>query len=1232
MAKKINLLELNEKAYNLCLTNPKKAFDLAQKAIVEAGVNNDEEQFASAKATLAYSQQALGLLAESYNNAMSSLKFYLKTDNTEKIAFLYNTLGWIFYYLRNNEKRLEVNLLSLKLREAIKDKDFNSYAISLNNTGETYLRLNKPNEALKLLDKLATHIEKLGLLLKTNVLLNIAEANLLLQKLTKAEKTINQAILLAKEIDEKKDIIISLIISARINKEQGKVDICKKLLIEALSIKTTEDTLDEEEQIFELLHKIYAGEKNWQKAYYYHDKHSKTRTKIEKKRSAKALKGIHFRHQIKELESEKTLLYEQVKLKTKEVFDISRFPAENPNCIMRINNKARIVYANVPAKTNFMNLFGIDIDKKIPRHISSFLEEVDKSKEKVLNKIVEFKGRTFAVSIKKIEKNQSKVFSFLGFEEKSDAKAEDYYNIYAHEITKYQQEVNKRELALKRTMEAIKIKDNKTRTILDNALDGIILVSEDWNVLEWNKQTKKTLKLVKEKRGEYSLFDFIANTKEQDKKEIIRICERVQKDGNSLRQEIVALTAKNETLDLEVSITFADTIDGVEGIIFIKDITAQKKSEQQRKYMFEQRQLDFEIEQTVNQFIQSIFLKTTIDEVLWSLAKECIAKMGFVDCVIYMLDETSSELIQKAAHGPKNPLKMDIYNPITIPVGKGIVGTVAKTGKAEIVYDTTKDKRYIVDDDNRKSEITVPIILGNKVIGIIDSEHPEKDFFTQKHLRILTTVSSIVANRIDKLKERMFFGYILNNLPADVVVFNSRHEYVFINPVAVKNKKTREFLIGKTDYDYCVYKKIPKKLADSRREKFDSVIKTKKTIQWEEEVTHHGGREFVLRRMSPILNENNKINYVVGYGIDITARVIAEEKREALQQQIVEINASLEKEVDQKTQENIQLSEKMVQQERLVLAGEIAGTVAHELNTPLGAIVAGSDGLKDNIDELFSNLLILCTSEEIEFAFQLNLDLSFSLFIGGRKAIKRKNEIKTGLIQVYRQEDDSVKELADLFFKTNISLTDKKTVNHILRSQNPQRFLKLILSIGTIRALLETTVESSKRAASVIQNIKSSLSVTKGQKKEKIDLRQNISSVIKLFRHEIESIAKLEVSLEEDVYIHGVDFKLFQLWTNIIKNAIYAIKEKKDNRKISISSKTKNDLAVVSIINNGPKIPVAVQNKIFDKFYTTKEKKGSGLGLGIVKSVIESHQASIILKSTQKETIFEFSFKLKNES
>jgi len=149
----------------------------------------------------------------------------------------------------------------------------------------------------------------------------------------------------------------------------------------------------------------------------------------------------------------------------------------------------------------------------------------------------------------------------------------------------------------------------------------------------------------------------------------------------------------------------------------------------------------------------------TVDEVVWEIAKNVIAKLNFVDCVIYLLDKKRNVLIQKAAHGPKNPEKLDIYNPIIIPIGEGVVGTVAATKKAEIVYDTRKDKRYIVDDSARLSELSVPIIYEDKVIGVIDSEHPEVGFYTQEHLDILTTVSAMAATKImhakalEKLKD-----------------------------------------------------------------------------------------------------------------------------------------------------------------------------------------------------------------------------------------------------------------------------------------------------------------------------------------------------------------------------------------------------------------------------------------------------------------------------------------------
>lgn len=167
-----------------------------------------------------------------------------------------------------------------------------------------------------------------------------------------------------------------------------------------------------------------------------------------------------------------------------------------------------------------------------------------------------------------------------------------------------------------------------------------------------------------------------------------------------------------------------------------------------------EKQQDLEVEQAVNQFSQTLFLQNSVEDVLWDLAKNCISKLGFEDCVIYLLDKKRKELVQMAAYGPKNPIDLDILNPITIPLGQGIVGSVAQTAVAEIISDTSQDARYIVDDEMRLSEIAVPIVSGKTVLGVIDSEHRNRNFFNDKHLRILQTIASLVANRIDRIREQ----------------------------------------------------------------------------------------------------------------------------------------------------------------------------------------------------------------------------------------------------------------------------------------------------------------------------------------------------------------------------------------------------------------------------------------------------------------------------------------------
>lgn len=182
----------------------------------------------------------------------------------------------------------------------------------------------------------------------------------------------------------------------------------------------------------------------------------------------------------------------------------------------------------------------------------------------------------------------------------------------------------------------------------------------------------------------------------------------------------------------------------VTGLIYWLISSRNRKIEEQRE--------EIEAEQAISYFASSMSEQQTEVAILWDVARNCIGRLQFEDCVIYLLEEENNILVQKAAHGPKSPREFEIDKPIGIPMGKGIVGSVAFSGRAEIIRDTTKDARYIVDDAQRYSEITVPISYNGRVLGVIDCEHSKKRFFTQKHLSILTTIASLCANKIIRVR------------------------------------------------------------------------------------------------------------------------------------------------------------------------------------------------------------------------------------------------------------------------------------------------------------------------------------------------------------------------------------------------------------------------------------------------------------------------------------------------
>lgn len=157
---------------------------------------------------------------------------------------------------------------------------------------------------------------------------------------------------------------------------------------------------------------------------------------------------------------------------------------------------------------------------------------------------------------------------------------------------------------------------------------------------------------------------------------------------------------------------------------------------------------NLEIKKTIDYFALSGAGHASAEEILWDIARNCISRLGFEDCVIYLLDEQRQMLVQKAAYGPKSPVDFQIVNPIEIPLGQGITGYVALTGKPLLVPDTSKDSRYLVDDEPRASELAIPIVHEGKTIGVLDSEHSRKRFFTTKHLETLQTIVSLCSAKI----------------------------------------------------------------------------------------------------------------------------------------------------------------------------------------------------------------------------------------------------------------------------------------------------------------------------------------------------------------------------------------------------------------------------------------------------------------------------------------------------
>ena len=160
----------------------------------------------------------------------------------------------------------------------------------------------------------------------------------------------------------------------------------------------------------------------------------------------------------------------------------------------------------------------------------------------------------------------------------------------------------------------------------------------------------------------------------------------------------------------------------------------------------------FELEQISNYFSSSLADKKTEDEVLWDVAANLIGRMNYDDCIIYIWNKDKTKMVQKAAYGPKGKPEVINANQFEVAPGEGIVGHVIQTRQPLLVNDTRLDSRYRVDDEFRLSEVAVPIIHDDQLLGVIDSENRLEGYFSERDIKILTTIATLIGNKLNQIK------------------------------------------------------------------------------------------------------------------------------------------------------------------------------------------------------------------------------------------------------------------------------------------------------------------------------------------------------------------------------------------------------------------------------------------------------------------------------------------------
>jgi len=150
----------------------------------------------------------------------------------------------------------------------------------------------------------------------------------------------------------------------------------------------------------------------------------------------------------------------------------------------------------------------------------------------------------------------------------------------------------------------------------------------------------------------------------------------------------------------------------------------------------------------LNEIARELTSILNLDELLGRIAELLQRLIDFQIFSILLLDSSG----EKLQHRFSLRFNENVHVKHEIPLGRGLVGQAALTRQAILVPDVSKDPRYVEGNPETRSELAVPLIYKDKVIGVLDLEHTRRGFFTDDHRRTMTTLAAQVAIAIENAR------------------------------------------------------------------------------------------------------------------------------------------------------------------------------------------------------------------------------------------------------------------------------------------------------------------------------------------------------------------------------------------------------------------------------------------------------------------------------------------------